>query len=48
MVDASAMASQEPDNSPHARNGFEGDGDEIMVNAPFVLRLSNRYFLATC
>ena len=41
LVDASAMGFQEPNNSPHARSGFEGDGDEIMVDAPLLCR----YFL---
>ena len=40
LVDASAVGSLEPNNSPHARSGFEGDGDEIMVDALFVVCVS--------
>ena len=47
LVDVSAVGSLEPNNSSHARSGFEGEGDEIMVDVPFVRQRSNRYFLAT-
>ena len=30
------VGSQEPNNSPHVWSGLEGDGEEIMVDAPFV------------
>ena len=43
----SAVCSLEPNNSPHARSGFEDGGDDIMVDAPFARRCSNCYFLTT-
>ena len=46
LVDVSAVDSLERNNSPHARSGFEGDGDEIMVDAPFVRLMANRQFIA--